>query len=262
MSHTDKSAGYWQGVIKGPVGLSECIKKQKDILAYFDQVEKLKSEVGHQALMVEKDNSRFFCKAFQERGLRAKLRVKVLGCRAKISHQSSLAFKDIVGLTPASFGYLQQQSADGWLSYHFCEYIKSADTLEVFLSGMPDNEKLKGILQQLTQALADLHAAGYVHGDLKMRNILIDAERVMFVDLDGFGKFSVSRRPQKDIARVVVGLAEAGVDMRLLAGLFSDYCRCRKIDRNEFLKQLDPIISRLQARHLDQYGRKIRQITL
>jgi tRNA A-37 threonylcarbamoyl transferase component Bud32 len=57
---------------------------------------------------------------------------------------------------------------------------------------MPKEALVEGLssahYEQLKRALARLHEAGFVFGDLRVPNILISGDRVMLIDFDWCGK--------------------------------------------------------------------------
>lgn len=61
-------------------------------------------------------------------------------------------------------------------AYILMEYLSGGDVRDYFSSRMVDQGRILGIFRQVLMALADIHAAGVVHRDLKPHNIMFRSD--------------------------------------------------------------------------------------
>lgn len=116
-------------------------------------------------------------------------------------------------------------------AYFVTEEIPRAITLREHLAR---NGRLPAeVVGRLAQLFATLHSAGFIHGDTKSTNILLD-ERLhpWLIDLDGVRRFA--QTPAKAAIRELARLALEIQPFPLVfkrSGLrfLTTYCRCRKI---------------------------------
>jgi tRNA A-37 threonylcarbamoyl transferase component Bud32 len=91
-------------------------------------------------------------------------------------------------------------------TYLATRWIDGAFSLDHLTSGaeIPESVDLQLILFKYVDAIANLHNAGFVHGDLKWSNLLCFYNRdqdIAFIDLDALEKTSSVRRLGRDFAR-------------------------------------------------------------
>jgi len=91
-------------------------------------------------------------------------------------------------------------------TYLVTEYLP-AQTSDVFLgAGLIPRERKRAVADRILQAVQRLHRHGYVHGDLKGKNILVSDDVPYFIDLDTLGRprwgFSRRRGQKNDCARL------------------------------------------------------------
>lgn len=199
-----------------------------------------------------------FCKVYQENGLKAAIRRGLSSNRAELSHRNSVAFQKTDTETPDSLGYImKKRGAMDCVSYHFCRYVNNGETLSViFLSPDTNHAKRSQLLLALAKALAKLHGSGYVHGDTKLKNILFDGQRMIFVDLDSFQRQSRHRSPARDVARVLVGLAEVGLTASGFSRFVNCYCDNSNKTRQSLQAEIRRMVAVFQLRHERKYGRR------
>jgi tRNA A-37 threonylcarbamoyl transferase component Bud32 len=91
------------------------------------------------------------------------------------------------------------------------------------------------LVRALADLLARLHQAGFIHGDLKATNILIQPSgKAWLIDFDGVRQFArlPRHRAMKDLARFAAGVIQAGgkESFPLAARFLRRYCAQREYD--------------------------------
>ena len=202
------------------------------------------------------DGRQIIYKAYNEIGVLPMLRAWLLGDRAKQGHEKVNILNSLDVSTPESMGVLIKKT--GLLareSVHFVEYIQAAKTLGKYVTESSDTD-VRVILTKVFQQLANLHIQGYVHGDTKPNNILVVGHSVYFIDLDSVKKANKKYSPARDLARLLVGLSEAGVAEETFSHIMNGYCTQVGIDRNILIEDVSLIIRGFQKKHLKKYGRE------
>lgn len=238
---------------------------EKNIEEIFESIFVLKEEPSRRVFVgVLASGEKIFCKHYREYGLLPMLRRWLVGSRGELGHKSSKRFV-MTGLnTPLSLGYaLARKGTFSVDSLHFTRYFDSSrDLYDHLVSKNADANQTGSILSDLAGSLARLHAQGYVHGDTKLKNILLDQGRLVFVDLDGFHKMSGKFSDARDIARVIVGLAEVNFSNMKLQKFMDDYCKVREIDGQALLEKIIVLVHNFQQKHKIKYGREPIEIVL
>jgi tRNA A-37 threonylcarbamoyl transferase component Bud32 len=165
-------------------------------------------------------------------------------------------------MSPESMGYtLKRTGFFSRESVHFCEYIDNAKSLFDLVTDISDDE-LANILELLAIDLANIHRQGFVHGDTKLSNILVSGSSLYFVDLDSVKKITSKYSPERDVARLLVGLSEVLIDKKFFHVFMSKYCDQASINKSSFLEGVSLIINIFQKRHFKKYGREPVDINL
>lgn len=86
---------------------------------------------------------------------------------------------------------IESGAVDG-RSFEIQEFIEHGSLASAFGSGPLPPEQLRGLLHELADALADVHAAGIIHRDLKPSNILVRTREPLDIVLADFGISSLS----------------------------------------------------------------------
>lgn len=86
---------------------------------------------------------------------------------------------------------IESGTTDG-RSFEIQEFIEHGTLASAFGEGPLPPEQLRALLRELTEALADVHAAGIIHRDLKPSNILVRSREPLDVVLADFGISSFS----------------------------------------------------------------------
>ena len=91
------------------------------------------------------------------------------------------------------------------------------------------------LMDELAGLLAQWHSLGFVHGDLKATNILVQPSgKIWFIDFDGVRRFQQvpETRAVQDLTRLLSGIIEAGARPSFLrqARFVRRYCAKRSFD--------------------------------
>lgn len=202
-----------------------------------------------------------FCKLYREKGMHSALRRWIVGCRALNAHYQFQGFSEIGQAAPVSLGYISKRAGFfHWQGFHFCEYIPNAKTLAEYLAEEKDENSRKLVVEKIAAALSKLHGDGFVHGDVKLNNILFSKGEIYFVDLDSFRKQSKRWSRFRDVARLLVGMSEVRNGKECAEWFYRSYCGYSDRDENNFLLEVSPLIEMFQKRHKKKYGRNVTKI--
>ena len=113
------------------------------------------------------------------------------------------------------------------------------------------------ILPAAGQTIAQLHLAGYAHGDCKWHNLLWANDRVYLVDLDGAAPASRGGAGQaRDLARFTLNAEELGVGAPLYERFLAAYLQGVGSTRQATIDRMMPILHKLRRRHVKKYGER------
>jgi tRNA A-37 threonylcarbamoyl transferase component Bud32 len=135
------------------------------------------------------------------------------------------------------------------------ELIACEGNLEdVFLSHQAE-ETAHQMLQAAGTSIAQLHRAGYAHGDCKWANLLWDGRGIHFVDLDSVSRASLnSGKQSRDLARFTLSAEELEIGAPLYDLFLESYLQGADESRRELVERMAPFLYTLRARHLSRYG--------
>lgn len=104
-------------------------------------------------------------------------------------------------------------------------------------------------------SMAQLHLAGYCHGDCKWSNLLCMDTQVYLVDLDAVHSASMGgRRQLRDLARFTLNAEELAVDSGDYAVFVDTYISRLGVPRDVISSRMLPQLDKLRERHRRQYG--------
>lgn len=136
------------------------------------------------------------------------------------------------------------------------EYLAEASTLHAALTDPEATSAERNLLiERATVQLANLHKLKRYHGDPKLTNLMVGDASVYLVDVGGRRSRRFGRAQQKDLARLLVGLAEAGMSKEQLAGAMAVYARCAGTLEDSFMAGVRAISRKIADRHAVRYGR-------
>ena len=120
----------------------------------------------------------------------------------------------------------------------------------------PSEEEARLMMRGAGQTLANLHLAGYTHGDCKWSNLLWIDRVCHLVDLDGTRRRLVlgQRARARDIARFTISAEEAGASAQLLEDFLESYLNTTGAAREDLVRRMQPHLEKFRGRHRDRYG--------
>ncbi len=181
--------------------------------------------------------------------------------RAHRSHDKTIALIKHGLPTPESFGYVNFNMGSQHGSAHFTHFLEDSQTLFNVLKNNHQNQQQQLDWVELGfQKLAALHARGFVHGDLKLNNIMVQGGDLYYIDIDSAAQTTRCRARSKDLARFLVALSEADIAPDILKTAFSEYCQSLGLSEEHFAAPTTRIADRIQRKHLLKYQRPCRQI--
>jgi serine/threonine protein kinase len=110
-----------------------------------------------------------------------------------------------------------------------------------------DSCDLFGVLLKCVDAIADLHAGGFVHGDLKWSNLLFVPDQypdITLIDLDAIRKTFSRSLQYKDFARFLIPPREYDLADDQIESMIGLYVKRRKISRDS----VEPVIAAYLAK--------------
>jgi RIO kinase 1 len=141
--------------------------------------------------------------------------------------------------------------------YFFSKAVGTCPSLDELTK---DSEQLNkrlssgGLNRVLAHCVAAMHDSGTTHGDLKWKNILVDADenQLWLTDLDAskiYREHLGPKRVARDLARFVLSGLEAGVGGTTLAVFLNHYARHRNLNLNDIEGPMMKDLQKLRKRH-------------
>lgn len=197
-----------------------------------------------------------FIKLHHDGGLVEILKRILLGSRARRSHYKSELLREHHLPGPASLGFVDIFDHHCRASAHFSELLPDSRTLAHVIAENPDSP----LIEAASKLIAALHQSGLIHGDLKLTNLMVSAENLFFVDLDGLRRSASARLRARDIARFLVGLAETDVALAMTRAAFTRYCEALDVPETALRDRVIAFAKSCQKKHLAKYQRPTRPI--
>ncbi len=143
--------------------------------------------------------------------------------------------------------------------YLLSEALSNYRTLKKTITDFKNPVQVQDVLDYLAGLLARMHNAGFFHGDMKWKNIMIDARSnnsACFIDLDTAGRL-ISRRDRRyarDLARFCIDIQESlpqqGQDQRFIMS----YSRFAARTPQAIMEHIQPYHMKIAAKHRTKYG--------
>lgn len=210
------------------------------------------------ALLPVADIGPVFIKIYFTSGFLARAKAKIRGSDARCSHETSAALARHGLQTPQSLGYLEFRTTLHTGSAHFSGFLEKSKTFWQQLQDTPEEQDFW--VRSAFQQLVTLHNSGFVHGDLKLHNLMIQAQELYYIDLDSAAHATSIRARSKDIARFLVGLSEANVPLPIVQCGFAEYCRSLNLNHEKIVPHIMRFAGRVQRKHQVKYNRPPRII--
>jgi len=219
--------------------------------------ELLKRDPTHSVLVVvvTPDTPRLLCKFFPEQSFGDRLRqCWGLDRPARIHRRlKQVAAMDLP--IPPSLGHI---SVKGVGAAWFCPMLPGTGLLHWAGDSLPDTaEQRTALLFPVLDTMGKLHAAGFVHGDFKWGNVLLDGDTCWLVDVDGLRTVrhdGFCRGKARDLARFLLDCEEAGVPAVEVEALLCRYAELTAHSIAAVKARVGPIHARLKERHRRRYG--------
>jgi len=143
--------------------------------------------------------------------------------------------------------------------YLLSEALIHCRTLKKTIMGLSDHVQVQDLLDYLAFLAAKMHNAGFFHGDMKWKNIMIDPrsnDSACFIDLDAAGRLSsrYDRRYARDLARFCIDIQEnlpyRGQEQRFI----TTYSRFAARTPQSIMEHIQPYHMKIAAKHRTKYG--------
>ena len=135
--------------------------------------------------------------------------------------------------------------------------LPQARDLKALWQSQPSEQTLTEVLGMASCTLADLHRAGFAHGDCKWSNLLWWDDSVYLVDLEAVTRASPGDAAQaRDLARFTVNAEDLGVGQEQYFVFLDAYCQAMEMPREAVVDRLHGDLQRYRARHREKYGER------
>ena len=219
----------------------------------------LKEDQKRRVAVIElNDGTEIFVKIHLEYSLLNRLKTLALRSPAERSHNKALAFIDCGLPTPDTLGFITFTHNQQGASAQFSRFLVNAQTMWEVLKASP--ELHQNYVALVFQQLALMHGQGFIHGDLKLNNIMLRDKKLYYIDLDSVTRSTAKRARSKDLARLIVALSETDVALTHMQKSFHQYCLAVGLEEDKILPSIRQIARRTQQKHLLKYGRLPKQI--
>jgi 3-deoxy-D-manno-octulosonic acid kinase len=118
------------------------------------------------------------------------------------------------------------------------------------------DDLLAQLLREAARLVANLHNAGFVHGDLKWSNFLwlpLKTNRIVLTDLDHIERSGSGRKQGRDLARFILSAIEFQMGDEFAESLANHYFMRRRIYPPGLEKSLEKHINRKQKKYETRY---------
>jgi len=136
-----------------------------------------------------------------------------------------------------------------------CSAIEQAENLQMLWPRVDSCATREQILDRAAQLLAQLHSAGFAHGDCKWSNWLWAQGQLYLVDLDAVCQAAAGdRRQARDLARFTLNAEELSLQPALYNLFLEGYLSAMGLSREVLMPHMLVELQRLRQRHLQHYG--------
>jgi len=136
-----------------------------------------------------------------------------------------------------------------------CSAIEQAENLQMLWPRVDSCATREQILDRAAQLLAQLHSAGFAHGDCKWSNWLWAQGQLYLVDLDAVCQAAAGdRRQARDLARFTLNAEELSLQPALYNLFLEGYLSAMGLSREVLMPPMLLELQRLRQRHLQHYG--------
>ena len=138
--------------------------------------------------------------------------------------------------------------------YYISEALIHARTLKKTVAMIKEPSELRGFLEKTAEIIAEMHKAGFYHGDMKWKNIMVSSVpefSVCFIDLDAAGRLGTrkDRRYALDLSRFCVDIYESLHSQELIRPFIQAYARYTGKDPARIIQDIRPYHRKRAAKH-------------
>lgn len=210
------------------------------------------------------DGETFFYKKFSVDSLLNKL-INLFRDRAQRAFKMSLQLVRAGISVPCPAAIIKDMKQGS--VYYICEELSNTRTLSSYVKAVNSPEKVENIMKRFAFEIADFHKAGFFHGDMNWKNIMIDADsesKSYYIDLDTAGKLSSARdtRYAMDLARFSIDIAEKTSGRDYISVFIMAYAGAAGVSCKTLIKSMKPYHRKIAAKHKTKYDSNIPSLTL
>lgn len=192
---------------------------------------------------------RFYVKFFWQKALYALGRNQAL----RIFHLSRDMLKAGINV-PAPLAVVSDIRDKPAAIYYISEALLHARTLKKTAAVIQEPSQLRSLLEKLAGIIAEMHKAGFYHGDMKWKNIMISPGpefAVCFIDLDAAGRLGSlkDRRYAMDLSRFCVDIYESLHSQELIRPFILTYARYTGKDPARIVQDIRPYHRKRASKH-------------
>ena len=213
------------------------------------------------ARLLHVDGRQVFVKRYLGAGLLKRVMARLGLSRARRIFRISQSMIGVGVSVPEPYAWLSEHGCGH--SIYVCEALNARDMKSVASDelGLAALGGVNKVFDNVAEMLCRLHRAGFVHGDMKWPNIMVETngDHLVLVDLDGIRRpwLSKKKRFARDLARFVIDARELGVDEKSVQYFMRAYARRVDIAEKALWDNMAPSYRKLAERHRRRYGSQL-----
>lgn len=267
MNYASFKAGSYRGCHHIGFPLPDILHHQSpaELIKNHGQIRKSNAKITVATINTREHKNPFFIKAYHHRALLKKT-LNFFGInRARRIFTTAHRLRRSRIAVPKPYGYCFSPLRDN-CSYLFSKALDDTQTL-LQIASLAEILLSFPIFELAGKELANLHRSGYVHGDFKWGNLLVDVrlKRLYITDLDSVRAPLPQHRlaaMAKDIGRFVLNAEEAGLTPSAIADFTDAYFNHLGITHETDLIKLNEryrvVLANLRRRHRKCYPERYR----
>lgn len=222
----------------------------------LNTTQKIKQDPQSYSSIICLDTREVFVKVYQQKSFKRILQSRFARPRGYRTWQIHCQLADATLAVPRPLAYIRH----GISEYIFSECKLNTHDLRHFIGTKTLNTRFDelDILTKAAKLIADMHKAGFTHGDCKWGNFLWgDSEHALYmVDFDGVKPYQ-KKGAARDLARFMINAEEAGIEEDQINKFLTSYCRLMQMGERKKAKydvhalemEIAPIMERIRIRH-------------
>ena len=243
-----------------PVASFDRLNKLQEWLAGGEEI-KVSSKVEARLVKDEEGNS-WFVKRYVSRSWFRLLLVLLGFNRGRRVFFLSCRLKEAGVRVPSPSACLVSSSGFHFDSWFVCEGLDVGKDLRnhFFDDRFDALGGVRSAMDKTAEIVAQLHAKGFVHYDLKWANFMVGLDGAFYlIDLDGMRRpvLGASRKMCRDVARFVVNAREFGLSEGDVDYWLCKYAMLRGVDVADIEKGMAPFYKKIVRKHRRKYNASI-----